>query len=104
MDFKVTGTADGITACQMDIKIEGLSIEIMKTALEQARQGRLHILGIMNETINGPKEDLSIYAPRFYTIKIPSDTIGALIGPGGETIRGIVKETNTDIISKMTVV
>jgi polyribonucleotide nucleotidyltransferase len=97
MDFKVTGTADGITACQMDIKIEGLSIEIMTQALEQARRGRMHILGIMNQTIDAPKADLSAYAPRYYTIKIPTDTIGAVIGPGGEMIRSIVKDTNTDI-------
>lgn len=97
MDFKVTGTEDGITACQMDIKIEGLSIEIMKEALEQARKGRMHILGIMNETISKPSEELSPYAPRFYVIKIPTDTIGAVIGSGGETIRNITKETNTEI-------
>lgn len=97
MDFKVTGTEDGITACQMDIKIEGLSIEIMKEALEQARKGRMHILGIMNETISKPSEDLSPYAPRFYVVKIPTDTIGAVIGSGGETIRNITKETNTEI-------
>lgn len=97
MDFKVTGTEDGITACQMDIKIEGLSIEIMKEALEQARKGRMHILGIMNETISAPSEELSPYAPRFYVIKIPTDTIGAVIGSGGETIRNLTKETNTEI-------
>lgn len=97
MDFKVTGTEDGITACQMDIKIEGLSIEIMKEALEQARKGRMHILGIMNETISAPNNDLSPYAPRFYIMKIPTDTIGAVIGPGGEMIRSIIKDTNTEI-------
>lgn len=97
MDFKVTGTFEGITACQMDIKIEGLSVEIMKTALEQARKGRFHILSIMNETISEPKPELSIYAPRFTTIHIPVDMIGAVIGTGGETIRGIVAETGAEI-------
>jgi polyribonucleotide nucleotidyltransferase len=97
MDFKVTGTADGITACQMDIKIQGLSVEIMRTALEQARQGRLHILSIMNETISTPREDLSPFAPRFTTIKIPVDCIGAVIGSGGENIRSIVKESGAEI-------
>lgn len=97
MDFKVTGTVDGITACQMDIKVEGLSIEIMKEALEQARQGRMHILGIMSDVIAQPRPDLSIYAPRFYTIMIPTDCIGAVIGPGGDMIRSITKDTNTDI-------
>ena len=97
MDFKVTGTAEGITACQMDIKIQGLSVEIMKAALEQARRGRLHILSIMNEAIQAPHEVLSPYAPRFTIIKIPNDCIGALIGTGGENIRSIVKESGTDI-------
>ncbi len=97
MDFKVTGTEDGITACQMDIKIEGLSIDIMKDALEQARLGRMHILGIMNETIKAPNTELSPYAPRFYVIKIPTDMIGTVIGPGGEMIRSITKETKTEI-------
>lgn len=97
MDFKVTGTYDGITACQMDIKIEGISFEIMKQALKQARDGRIHILGIMNETISKPKDDLSPYAPRFMKIQIPTDTIGAVIGTGGETIRSITSRTNTEI-------
>ncbi len=97
MDFKVTGTVDGITACQMDIKIEGLSTEIMAEALEQARLGRLHILEIMNNTISSPHEDISQYAPRFTTIKIPQDSIGAVIGSGGETIRGICKDYNVEI-------
>jgi len=97
MDFKVAGTADGITACQMDIKIEGLSIDIMKTALEQARQARLYILDVMNATISKPRDDISPYAPRFTSIKIPTDMIGLVIGPGGETIRSIAKETNTSI-------
>ncbi len=97
MDFKVTGTADGITACQMDIKIEGLSVEIMKDALEQARAGRLHILDIMNQALDAPREELSPYAPRFSTIKIPQEAIGAVIGSGGETIRGIVAESGAEI-------
>lgn len=97
MDFKVTGTAEGITAYQMDIKIEGLSVDIMKTALQQAKEGRLHILGIMNETISSYKGDISEYAPRYETIIIPKDTIGALIGSGGETIRAICKEANVEI-------
>jgi polyribonucleotide nucleotidyltransferase len=97
MDFKVTGTADGITACQMDIKIEGLSWDILRTALQQAKDGRMHILGIMNELIDAPHQDLSHYAPRFITMAIPQDKIGAVIGSGGETIRGIVKETTAEV-------
>ncbi len=97
MDFKVAGTKDGITACQMDIKIQGLSVDIMQTALNQAREGRMHILGVMNETMSGPREDLSPFAPRLTTIKVPVELIGAIIGPGGETIRAITKETNTEI-------
>ncbi|MBX3044728.1 MAG: polyribonucleotide nucleotidyltransferase [Candidatus Kapabacteria bacterium] len=97
MDFKVTGTADGITACQMDIKIEGLSTSIMAEALEQALKGRMHILGIMNETLNAQREDISEFAPRFTSIQIPQDTIGAVIGSGGETIRGICKDYGVEI-------
>lgn len=97
MDFKVAGTADGITACQMDIKIDGLSFEIMAKALEQARQGRLYILNKMNEVIKEPKKEISPYAPRFTTIKIPTDMIGTLIGQGGETIREITTKSNVDI-------
>jgi polyribonucleotide nucleotidyltransferase len=97
MDFKLAGTEDGITAFQMDIKVDGLSVEIMKQALEQAKQGRLHILGIMNQSIDTPREDISQFAPRFSSIKIPQDMIGAIIGPGGETIRAITKETETEI-------
>ena len=97
MDFKVTGTNEGITACQMDIKIEGLSTAIMAEALEQARIGRLHILGIMNSVLGSPREDISSFAPRFTSIKIPQDTIGAVIGTGGETIRGICKEYGVEI-------
>ncbi len=97
MDFKVAGTKDGITACQMDIKIEGLSLEIMKQALEQAKEARLFILDKMNEVISEPRPDVSPYAPRFTSIKIPTDMIGLVIGPGGETIRSIAKETNTSL-------
>ncbi|MDR0927653.1 MAG: polyribonucleotide nucleotidyltransferase [Ignavibacteria bacterium] len=98
MDFKVCGTADGITACQMDIKIdEGLSTDFLRKALDQAKQGRMHILGIMNDCIGKPAADLSPFAPRFTSIKIPQDTIGAVIGTGGETIRSIVKETGAEI-------
>lgn len=97
MDFKVAGTVDGITACQMDIKIEGLSVEIMTRALEQARAGRMHILNIMNQSLQTPREDLSAHAPRYTLIKIPQEMIGAVIGPGGETIRSIIKETGTEI-------
>jgi polyribonucleotide nucleotidyltransferase len=97
MDFKVAGTSDGITACQMDIKIEGLPIEIMRRALEQARQGRLHILGIMNDTISQPREDISPYAPRFTVLTVPTDKIGAIIGTGGETIRGITQKAGVEI-------
>ena len=97
MDFKVAGTSDGITACQMDIKIEGLSLEIMKTALDQAHHGRLHILGKMNECLSEPRAEMSPFAPRFTILKIPQDKIGAVIGPGGENIRSIVRETGADI-------
>ncbi|MBE2189641.1 MAG: polyribonucleotide nucleotidyltransferase [Desulfobulbaceae bacterium] len=97
MDFKVTGTEDGITACQMDIKIEGLSLEIMKTALNQAKIGRLHILNIMNQIIDTPKDDISQYAPRYTSMTIPQDMIGAVIGTGGETIRGLCKDYGVEI-------
>lgn len=97
MDFKVAGTKDGITACQMDIKIEGLSIEIMKKALDQAKKGRMHILSIMDATLESPAEEISKYAPQFTTMKVPQSSIGAVIGSGGETIRSICKETNTEI-------
>ena len=87
MDFKVCGTDEGITAFQMDIKISGVSREIMKTALEQARRGRMHILGIMNNTISEPSTNVSEFAPRIVTINIPEDKIGAVIGQGGKTIK-----------------
>ncbi|MCS6807635.1 MAG: polyribonucleotide nucleotidyltransferase [Bacteroidota bacterium] len=97
MDFKVCGTKDGITACQMDMKIQGLSLETVRQALEQAREGRLAILEKMNAVIAEPRPELSPYAPRFTVIEIPVSAIGTVIGPGGETIRQITKETNTDI-------
>lgn len=85
MDFKVTGTTDGITATQMDIKCDGLSYEILEKALNQAREGRLHILGIINETIPAPREDYKPHVPRIETLVIPKEFIGAVIGPGGKS-------------------
>jgi len=89
MDFKVAGTEDGITAFQMDIKIQNVAPEVMKTALAQAKEGRLHILGIMNKTISSPTSELSDLAPRILSFKIDVEKIGLLIGPGGKTIKGI---------------
>lgn len=97
MDFKVAGTAEGITGFQMDIKIAGVSAEIMKNALEQAKRGRLHILSIMNETICKPASDISKYAPRIEALKIPTDKIGALIGPGGKNIQAISEKYSVTI-------
>jgi polyribonucleotide nucleotidyltransferase len=97
MDFKVTGTADGITALQMDIKIHELSREIMQRALEQAREGRIFILNKMLETIKEPRKEISPYAPTISAIKINPDKIREVIGPGGKIIRGIQNETNTSI-------
>jgi polyribonucleotide nucleotidyltransferase len=97
MDFKVAGTEDGITALQMDIKVKGITLEIMEAALEQARQARLAILDKMREALSEPRTQLSTYAPKMVTIKIPTDKIGALIGPGGKTIRRIQEETKTQI-------
>ena len=93
MDFKVTGTVDGITATQMDIKCDGLSYEILEKALMQARDGRLHILGKINETIAAPREDYKPHVPRIVTLTIPKDLIGAVIGPGGKIIQGIQEES-----------
>ena len=98
MDFKVTGTADGITACQMDIKIKGLSYEILVKALKQARDGRLHILGRLTDTIAQPNADVKAHAPKMVTETIPGEYIGALIGPGGKTIQELQKETKTTIV------
>lgn len=98
MDFKVTGTADGITACQMDIKVKGLSYEILVKALKQARVGRLHILDKLTETISKPNEDVKAHAPKMVTTTIPGEFIGALIGPGGKVIQELQKETKTTIV------
>ena len=98
MDFKVTGTREGITATQMDIKVEGLSFEVLTKALEQAKAGRLHILDIMQETIAEPRPELKPHAPRIEMLTIPKDMIGALIGPGGKVIQEIQRETGTTII------
>ena len=98
MDFKVTGTRDGITATQMDIKVEGLSFEVLTKALEQAKAGRLHILDIMQDTIAEPRPELKPHAPRIEMLTIPKEMIGALIGPGGKVIQEIQRETGTTII------
>ncbi|PYS77076.1 MAG: polyribonucleotide nucleotidyltransferase, partial [Acidobacteria bacterium] len=97
MDFKVAGTREGITALQMDIKIAGINAQIMAEALAQAKKGRMHILGIMEEAISAPREELSPYAPRIITIKINPDRIRDVIGPGGKMIRSIVEETGAKI-------
>jgi len=97
MDFKVSGTRDGITACQMDIKIDGLDYHILESALEQARRGRLHILDKMEEAIPSARVELAQFAPRLTTIQVPVDAIGLIIGKGGETIRSITEETGAEI-------
>jgi polyribonucleotide nucleotidyltransferase len=97
MDFKVAGTKDGITALQMDIKVKGITAQIMREAMEQARQGRLHILGKMEEVLTAGREEVSSHAPRFYTVQIPTDKIRDLIGPGGKMIRSIIEETGVKI-------
>ncbi|HJU50194.1 MAG TPA: polyribonucleotide nucleotidyltransferase, partial [Pseudogulbenkiania sp.] len=96
MDFKVAGTAEGVTALQMDIKIQGITKDIMQVALDQAKEGRLHILGLMKEAVEGPQE-LSAHAPRLYVMKINPDKIRDVIGKGGETIRSITKDTGCEI-------
>ena len=98
MDFKVTGTSEGITACQMDIKIKGLSYEILVNALKQARAGRLHILDKITETIEAPAVDVKPHAPKMVTRVIPNEFIGALIGPGGKVIQELQKTTGTTIV------
>tara|TARA_B110000046_G_scaffold48975_1_gene54472 strand:+ start:37518 stop:39650 length:2133 start_codon:yes stop_codon:yes gene_type:complete len=98
MDFKVTGTADGITACQMDIKVKGLSFKVLEEALAQAKDGRLHILGEMNKTISKPEDDYKANAPRIVQLRIPKEMIGAVIGPGGKIIQAIQEETGTTIV------
>jgi len=97
MDFKVAGTMTGVTALQMDIKIDGITETIMQTALEQAREGRLHILGIMNQALLGPRQEMSAYAPRILTMHVPTDKIRDVIGKGGVTIRTLTEETGTVI-------
>jgi polyribonucleotide nucleotidyltransferase len=97
MDFKVAGTKDGITALQMDIKVAGITSQIMREALAQAQRGRMHILGKMDEVITTGREKISDYAPRFYTVQIPVDKIRDLIGPGGKVIRSIVEQTGVKI-------
>jgi polyribonucleotide nucleotidyltransferase len=97
MDFKVTGTSEGITALQMDIKVAGINAMILQEALEQARKGRLHILGIMEQAINKPREEISPYAPRIITLHINPEKIRDVIGKGGSTIRAITEETGAKI-------
>ncbi len=97
MDFKVAGTTEGITAFQLDIKIEGITTEIMRVALEQAREGRLHILGIMNEAMSAPSTELSHWAPKMKSIKIPVEKIGEVIGPGGKIIKKIIEVSGADV-------
>ncbi|MAL16524.1 MAG: polyribonucleotide nucleotidyltransferase [Balneola sp.] len=97
MDFKTAGTSDGITACQMDMKVKGISFDVMEEALKQAHTGRMHILGKMAETISTPSETLSEFAPQFINMTIDGDMIGAVIGPGGKVIQTLQKETDTEI-------
>jgi polyribonucleotide nucleotidyltransferase len=97
MDFKVAGTAEGVTAIQMDIKIGGVSKEVMERALDQAREGRLHILDKMRETISDPRKDLSRHAPRIVTLQVKQDKIRDIIGPGGKNIRSIVDQTGVKV-------
>ncbi len=97
MDFKVAGTSDGITAFQMDIKIQGISFEIMEKALQQAKEGRMHILNVMNEAIDKAREDLSEYAPRLISMSVETDQIGLIIGPGGKTIQGMQRLFGVEI-------
>jgi polyribonucleotide nucleotidyltransferase len=98
MDFKVTGTAKGITACQMDLKVEGLDYSVLKEALHQAKAGRLHILDEITKTLATPKQDLKPHTPRSFMMWIPKELIGAVIGPGGKVIQEIQKDTNTTVI------
>ncbi len=98
MDFKVCGTRDGITACQMDIKVDGMPYEILEQALEQAKAGRLHIMGEMMKSISEPRADFKSFVPRITQIKIPKEFIGAVIGPGGKVIQEMQRETGTTIV------
>lgn len=97
MDFKTAGTTEGITACQMDMKVQGISFEVLEEALQQAHEGRMHILEKMAETISTPRENISEYAPQFINMEIDGDQIGAVIGPGGKVIQTLQKETDTEI-------
>jgi polyribonucleotide nucleotidyltransferase len=97
MDFKVCGTTEGITGFQMDIKIKGISFEIMEQALAQAKEGRMHILGIMTQTLPEARESISSYAPHLYTLMVPVEMIGAVIGPGGKSIRHIIEKSGAEI-------
>jgi polyribonucleotide nucleotidyltransferase len=97
MDFKITGTAEGITACQMDIKVDGLPYEVLIQALNQAKEGRLHILNKIIETIAAPNPDFKPQTPRIEAFNVPNDMIGAIIGPGGKIIQQLQKDTNTTI-------
>jgi polyribonucleotide nucleotidyltransferase len=97
MDFKVTGTSKGICACQMDLKVHGLPYDIMLQALNQAREGRLHILNEMNKELNAPREDYKPNAPRIVKMRIPRDYIGMVIGPGGKVIQEIQRQTGATI-------
>ncbi len=97
MDFKVAGTATGITAFQLDIKIEGITPKIMREALEQAREGRMYILGKMNEVVSQPEKTLSPYAPRVVLITVDVDKIGGIIGPGGKNIKAITEDSGAEI-------
>lgn len=98
MDFKVTGTVDGITACQMDIKVDGMPYEVLSEALEQAKRGRLHILGEMAKTITAPREEYKPHVPRIVKMIIPKEFIGAVIGPGGKVIQEMQRETGSTIV------
>lgn len=97
MDFKVTGTRKGITACQMDLKVNGLSYEVLSKALDQAREGRLHILGEIEKTMTAPREDFKPHAPRIVSLVIDKEFIGAIIGPGGKIIQEMQRETGATI-------
>jgi polyribonucleotide nucleotidyltransferase len=98
MDFKVTGTKNGITACQMDIKVDGLSYQILTEALDQAKRGRHHILSVMEQTIAEPREDYKPHVPRIIKMSIPKEFIGAVIGPGGKIIQEIQSDTGSVIV------
>jgi polyribonucleotide nucleotidyltransferase len=98
MDFKVAGTLKGLTACQMDMKVRGLSYEVLGNALQQSKAGRLHILNKMMETLSEPRKELSVYAPRIEIIEIPQDMIGAVIGPGGKVVQEIQRSTGTTVV------